>query len=431
MSQFNDGMFRDSNLKIRNVTQAQFNAQKVNFNPDVIYRVDGVLHLPDENTETYASAVTTIRDANGNVVGLGVGGQSIIRAYNGDGRGLKRKSFNEVVPVMASPPTIAQATASTSTIASALLWPAVVSSALNPVFSYTGIGPLPWQNDASYIVPKSAVATEIAQQSTYRFWTDALTLELRLINFTGRFQIYIDGQSVQAATFTTAGAGAGEILKLTFATAEPRFIEITGYNFPFGGCWTEPSARVWAAEQTLPLMFIVGDSYSLSAGHNWLDYCARMMGYDYAADGVGGSGYMTASPADPTSRLNVRLANLSRKPDVIVFALGYNDSASPQVSIGANATSAINAAKALCPQATIVVLGPWTPQGDTTNLTNTAVTLEAAANAAGVLYCSIRGMISMANEAKYIGADNVHPLDSASHAYHAHVIAGLLMRLGL
>lgn len=76
MSQFNDGMFRDSNLKIRNVTQAQFDAQKVNFNPDVIYRVDGVFHLPDVNTETYASAVTATRDASGNVVGLGVAGVS-------------------------------------------------------------------------------------------------------------------------------------------------------------------------------------------------------------------------------------------------------------------------------------------------------------------------------------------------------------------
>lgn len=81
MSQFNDGMFRDSNLRIRNVTQAQFNAQKVNFNPDVIYRVDGVLHLPDENTETYASAVTATRDASGNVTGFDVGGDVAIGRY--------------------------------------------------------------------------------------------------------------------------------------------------------------------------------------------------------------------------------------------------------------------------------------------------------------------------------------------------------------
>lgn len=106
MSQFNDGMFRDSNLKIRNVTQAQFDAQKVNFNPDVIYRVDGVLHLPDANTGTYAAAVTAIRDASGNVVGLGVGGSSLINingnniAFIGDSRARygRRDTFKGATP---------------------------------------------------------------------------------------------------------------------------------------------------------------------------------------------------------------------------------------------------------------------------------------------------------------------------------------------
>lgn len=50
MSQLTDSMYQDRRAVIRDVTQAQFDAQRGNYKPDVIYRVDGVaMYMPVRN----------------------------------------------------------------------------------------------------------------------------------------------------------------------------------------------------------------------------------------------------------------------------------------------------------------------------------------------------------------------------------------------
>lgn len=76
MSQLTDSMYQDRRAVIRDVTQAQFDAQRGNYQPNVIYRVDGgAMWMPVSGE--HVSAVTATRNASGAVVGLSAGGEVI------------------------------------------------------------------------------------------------------------------------------------------------------------------------------------------------------------------------------------------------------------------------------------------------------------------------------------------------------------------
>jgi hypothetical protein len=73
MSQLQDTMYRDTPMVIRDVTAQQFAVQSVNTNQGIIFRVDGVLYVP-QPTGGYRAMPQISTDANGNVTLMGLDG---------------------------------------------------------------------------------------------------------------------------------------------------------------------------------------------------------------------------------------------------------------------------------------------------------------------------------------------------------------------
>jgi lysophospholipase L1-like esterase len=368
-------------------------------------------------------------DGSGNVTGLAGPGGGVITANQPI-----RKTYSDAVSVLAVPPTIAQVTQTATTIASGVLFSVQSAGVLrSDYYDYIGTPLFTWSAAPAFMVPGSVTGSYLGRNCIYRFWSDSTDVEFYLNNFNSRFNIRVDGQPIQLTQFTFSAAGTAQQVKLTFVTAQPRLYEIDGYNMPFAGVYVTATASVWAARKQSQLVAVVGDSYTQGTGSDspdqtWFATAMRILGHRYFPEGIGSTGYLTASPADPTTRLANYLNVLSARPDTIILALGYNDSAGSQSSILASATSAITAAKAIASR--VCVLGPWTPLGATANLTSTKNTLISAAATGGVPFIDIENVINSVNKTAYTGGDNVHPV-AAGHYFLGHVIAEKLAVINL
>lgn len=321
--------------------------------------------------------------------------------------------------VDSSPPTITQTTTNSTTISSGVIWPAVSGGLPTSTYECIGSAPLPWSTVPTHLIPMVGGATAISNHATYRFFTDSSEIELRLLNYNTKLNIRVDGRLVQQAAFSFSAAGSTQMLKLGFGSSAVRLIEVCGFNMPFGGVYTTPTGSIWPAPVVEPFMWVIGDSYTQGTGadsvdQTWAAVFARLMGYAYNSHGIGGSGYRTASPNDPVTRISTVIPSLRQMPDVAVVALGYNDAAASQSEISVACTSTIQALKQYLPSSKIVVVGPWTPLGDTTTLTNTRSTILACAQSAGVEFLDIQGIITAANASGYGNGDSVHP-NAAGH----------------
>lgn len=70
MGQLQDTMYKDTPMVIRDVTAAQFAAQRANTDKRIIYRVGGVLYTP-QPSGGHLPLTQLATDANGNVIGDG------------------------------------------------------------------------------------------------------------------------------------------------------------------------------------------------------------------------------------------------------------------------------------------------------------------------------------------------------------------------
>lgn len=345
MSQFNDGMFSDSNLKIRNVTQAQFNAQKVNFNPDVIYRVDGVLHLPDETTESYASAVTATRDASGNVVGLGVGGETI--ASLATLKTLRQSIHMNQSPlaVMASPPTVV--TNTTNSQSAGQLFAATNSDANATGINSRAFSLFRCGNLRKYAVTTpgwSYLTADTIYQTTAPLYANQ-TMQVSFIHTGAKCTIWwrgsgsqmlikVDGEFTSLTPQDASPGGSAYFTSIDFGSVGTRRIDLIGRTFHFGGVFTDITHSIVAAPKRGPRMVVLGDSFTEGGGNevsltlSWVTYLAELLGWDdVVASGVASTGLLAATaPKMPyKERAAHDVAGLN--PDICWVSLSLNDSA--------------------------------------------------------------------------------------------------------
>jgi hypothetical protein len=290
----------------------------------------------------------------------------------------------------------------------------------DPVFDYLGPGPWTVMADNVYRRPVAAAAYAIVNWTT-----DEPDFTLRLINFSSNLQLFydeFDGLGWKyAGTITTTAAGTREFVTVDFVDRRPRKFSLRGYNFGFAGVYVPATGIVIrdADAAVRDLLMITGDSYTQGTGAGgqsltWAAAFAESLGYDMYADGIGSYGWLTASPNDPVTRYNVKGAGaLVRRnagvetPAVIAksaYAMGYNDSSGSQPLIAASVAATISVC-AVKP----FIFGPWTPVGDTANLTTTAATIAAAAAAGGCKFVSAAGVVTSVNKSALTGGDNVHP----------------------
>lgn len=332
-----------------------------------------------------------------------------------------------VLAMPGAPPAVTEADGETSSIAGAVSY-----SAGDPnLLRWTCIGGATALTGglAGYFSGARSVSDLVIAE----FLSDAAAVEFRLNSYATVFDITVDGQPVRAATFTTTAAGTGRLVKLDWSAdadpTRPRHYQIAGINLALARVYTSAGGSLWLPDGHAPrkLLAVMGDSYTQGTGasqmrRHWAPLVSRLFGMDHWHDGTGGTGWNSTGTNDPVTRLEQRLGALNRKPDVVVFALGYNDFAGNMTALAERVTATLTTAKTLFPAARLIALGPWTPLGATPALSTVKAAMAQQAAAQGVAFVDIENLINTANKAQYTGPDNVHP-NMAGHTYLAHRIA--------
>lgn len=262
-------------------------------------------------------------------------------------------------------------------------------------------------------------------------YVNAPVIDLRVLRFNSKFNVFVDNAPISGSAFTTTSDGQPDLLTLDFsALANPtatKRLKVFGINMLENGFYIGPTYSAWPPTNNNKIAAILGDSYTqgtgaTSVGETWARFGLSALGYDIFPEGIGGAGYLTTGTTAPDTRMTARLGAMPVGPDLIVLALGYNDSAGSQSTIATNHVATVAAARAAWPNARIVTLGPWTPLGATANLTTTKNTLATSSSSVGVDFIDIENIINSTNAVAFGNGDNVHP-NAAGHQYLGNQIA--------
>lgn len=337
--------------------------------------------------------------------------------------------------VLASPPTITEEDGTTSLIPSAV---AYTLTSDDSWMRWTGAP----TNGASGLAGYKRSSHNTADLLVGEFLSDADKIEIHALNYVNGSYIRVtaDGQPVQAAAFQTTAAGTRKKMLLDWTvggtvtdpliTRKWRRYRVEGGNLIFRGVYLPPDAQVRAPKDmgNRKLMAWISDSYGAGTGTgtNFMRLhvmmASRRLGFDHWHDGIGGTGWANVDSNEPSQRFTNKMSILNRPPDVVVGAMGYNNSGSAQAAVEAGVDNWVAAVRAKFPAAQILLLGPWTPAGEVTALANVKSWISGRAAALGVSFIDISTLITLANKATWIGGDLVHPSGNG-HWYMERVIA--------
>ena len=269
-------------------------------------------------------------------------------------------------------------------------------------------------------------------QMKIEFMTDALAFEFKTVGSIGTYSVFVDGELTnldaistpngQAVTYVRTEASEGVIKRM-------RHVEIYGVNTSFGGLFTD-SADTVTSEITIdpkPFIYQMGDSYTYGTGAGYVTqaygsspaindfYVFRnALGMDGIAEGIGGSGWNSTGGQVPASRLQNRLLKMNRKPDVVSFALAYNDAAA--INTGTNAIKlvtsmgdALKVVRDAMPDVPVIHVSCATPKGITTQIQRVLDLTHDFCARNDIPVIGISNYVTAANSVSYTGTDNVHP----------------------
>lgn len=268
-------------------------------------------------------------------------------------------------------------------------------------------------------------------QMKVEFMTDSQIFEIKTVGSIATYSIFVDGKLCNADAITTANGEAVSWIQVKAnegVIRKVRHIEIYGVNTALGAI--QANAQDTFSSEIIsqrPLIYQMGDSYTYGTGAAYPtqaygtspainDFYAysRALGFDGIAEGIGGSGWNSTGGQYPATRVSTRLANINRRPDAIVFALGYNDAAA--INTGTNKQKlivsmqeAVSAAKAAHPNIPIVVISSATPKGITDNIQSVYDLVKEFCSKNGIELLEVSQAVTNANSVVYTGADNVHP----------------------
>jgi hypothetical protein len=264
----------------------------------------------------------------------------------------------------------------------------------------------------------------------FEWGTDSATPDIRLIGNNMSFAVMVAAQGtdkwsyLDSASLSTDSSGAPYLLNYVWPDNTPRSYRLVGINVALVGLRVGAQDQVWVEPPSRPFMLVIGDSYAVSVGSTNVMRTAAFglgmaLGYDVLAAGISGSGWRTAAPDDPLTRISNYASFLTRVPDVICLDLGYNDNGTTDLIGEANAVrAAVAAVRAAWPKAKIIAKGPATPTGPTTGLTNIRSVLINVFADLGVPMVDVAGYINASNKTRYTGGDNTHPT-TIGHEYLA------------
>ncbi|EDS3395410.1 SGNH/GDSL hydrolase family protein [Salmonella enterica] len=267
-------------------------------------------------------------------------------------------------------------------------------------------------------------------QCIIEFMSDAPSLDFRLVGGNYQGDLYVDGQRVSETSVNTDTSGAPYIYTVDWAgEVKIRSYRLVGINTGFGGVITGQAYTVQAPlGARRPLAWQMGDSYTVGIGakqgsYNDFRVMCDALGLDGIADGISGSGWTSVQEGRvPAWRVENKLGNITRKPQYIFFSLGYNDWSADIERVKAAFPPAVAAARRICPLAKIIVIGPATPVGSTTQLNAIREAIAQMCASQGIAFVDVRDIVNAANKNLYTGGDMVHPSD-AGHIYRGVQIA--------
>ncbi|MDB5682575.1 MAG: hypothetical protein JWM75_273 [Sphingomonas bacterium] len=339
--------------------------------------------------------------------------------------------------VMAAPPTITITDASAaSTIASP-----VVLSPINAAMFKTGTPTVVVAGQGHTPSDGAGVAAS-DKYMCWEFMSDAQTIEFGLVNFNSKFDIHVDDMLVRASQFSLSANGQFNQTKLDWTAdafpRKPRLYRVSGFNLRFSAVYLDAGGSIWFPQErtTRKLIAFLGDSYTQSTGaasvaRTYAGAIAARLGMDLYADGVGSMGWNSAGGNAPTARIAKGIAVMTRAPDYVVTAMGYNDKSADAagiVALKASYDAAVAALRASWPKAQVLTMGPWTPGGGQTDLSTVRAALIERATALGSPFLDINNIVNPANMAAYTGGDNVHPT-ALGHQYLGWRAAALIRPL--
>jgi lysophospholipase L1-like esterase len=176
---------------------------------------------------------------------------------------------------------------------------------------------------------------------------------------------------------------------------------------------------------------VLGDSFAGGSAENtgptWPVQLAEQNGWVLDNEAVGGTGFVRKSVLG--DRLTDRLDKIPRKyADLVIFALGGNDSELNLAQVKKAAKKAIDDVQAISPSSDFVILSPFLNGTDKLRpaITNLRDALADIAKEEGIPYIDV----TMFLPPSAIGSDGTHPTDEG-HAILTKKIGEALKDLGL
>ncbi|ASU03534.1 putative SGNH/GDSL hydrolase family protein [Erwinia phage vB_EamM_RisingSun] len=256
-------------------------------------------------------------------------------------------------------------------------------------------------------------------QCVIEFFCDADAIDFRFIGGNAQYDLYVDGQRISDKPIQTDSSGAPYIYNVTWPTSVPRHYKLMGINTGFGGIITAQQYTVWhPGPRRRPLIWQMGDSYTYGTGatqisFNDLKVMADILGFDSIADGIGGKGWTSTDSTIPQQRVADKLAILNDTPEYVFLSLGYNDAAAGRLEVlETNFRATIAKLNEVVPNAKVVVIGPATPMGSTSKITDIRASLIKLSAEFNLMFVDVDNWVSAANAKLYTLSDNTHPNDA-------------------
>lgn len=356
---------------------------------------------------------------------MGVFSQAEIVAVGGDPTSLR--SLGGAIPQVPTAPYVGAPTITDLQTTTSSISGSVLAGFDNPAFTHLGSS-LTIDADTRFLRSVAPSANLLVTTWT----TDAPVQELFLSQAVSRYFIEVLDTGTGGYQPAMSGgasfpgpAGTPTLVKIDFGTARRarsfRFSAKGGY---FGGVRLGSADTIWPTIDLRPLMVAQGDSYTDGTGASnarMLTYAAttaRLMGWQFWSEGVGGTGYTTQGATSLATRVTTLINTLTRRvagvntivtPDQYMWPFGYNDAGQPT----ANILAGFDAAYAAANKKPTCIWGPWTPAGTTTNLETIRAALRDKAASLNIPFLDIASWVNLNNQAtlqNVAGGDPVHPV---------------------
>lgn len=257
--------------------------------------------------------------------------------------------------------------------------------------------------------------------------TDAQTFDIKLAGLNSKYTLYVDGQRISATPFETGSNGAISVYTVTFADKKMREFSLAGINSAFGGIIIGVNDTVEKSDAVCKV-WQMGDSYTFGTmatqpSFNDFRVMCDQLNVNGLADGIGGSGWTSTGSTAPQQRITSKLNTLTFTPEFIILSLGYNDAPAGRIDLlKTNFAESYDLIKTKFPDATVIVIGPATPQGATPELDVIREATMGLSKERNLKFVDVRNLVNKDNEHLYTSNDNVHPND-AGYAYRGSIFA--------